>query len=168
MEGILRISTRAKLALHAMAYLVRRGNQANSTVGRIAHALRASENHLSRIMQRLVREGFLHSKRGPSGGFGLLRPAGSISLLELVEVFDGPLANHNCILGRKTCLHGGCALGALLVHVNYQVKMFLEFHTLSSMLATDRDYARFLATLSGQSPLGPSQRLTRKLRRRQP
>lgn len=150
MDTILRISTQANLAMHAMAYVVQSQGEPSCTVRRLADELGVSEAHLAKVMQRLVRTGFLRSKRGPSGGFRLERAPDTISLLEIVETFDGRMAEHSCALGKKRCLHGGCALGALLMHVNYQVKTFLKSHTLSAMLASDRAHARFLAALGNQ------------------
>ncbi|MGH6658670.1 MAG: RrF2 family transcriptional regulator, partial [Sphingomicrobium sp.] len=50
--------------------------------------------------------GLLSSARGPSGGFALSRPADEISLADIVEAVEGPIAltmcsdsnNHECIL----------------------------------------------------------------------
>jgi Rrf2 family protein len=78
-----------------------------------------SAAHLSKVMQQLVKVGLLTSRRGPGGGFILGREAKSISLLELLDALDGPMSDNKCMLGRKKCLYGGCALGAQLTHVNF-------------------------------------------------
>ena len=46
---------------------------------------------LLKILQQLVRTRILASERGPSGGFRLRRPAGEISLLEVIETIEGPI-----------------------------------------------------------------------------
>ncbi|MEM7411886.1 MAG: Rrf2 family transcriptional regulator [Myxococcota bacterium] len=48
--------------------------------------------YLEQIFVRLRRAGLVHSKRGPGGGYTLARPAGTISLREVVEAVEGPLA----------------------------------------------------------------------------
>jgi len=50
--------------------------------------------YLLKILQQLVRGGVLRSKRGPRGGFTLARPAEEISILEVIESVDGPMAAH--------------------------------------------------------------------------
>ncbi|MCK5173199.1 MAG: Rrf2 family transcriptional regulator [Planctomycetes bacterium] len=50
--------------------------------------------YLQKIMKQLVMANILRSKRGPTGGFSLARPAGDISLLEVWEAVDGPLRSH--------------------------------------------------------------------------
>ena len=48
--------------------------------------------YLLKIMQQLVRINILRSKRGPRGGFCLARPIKEISILEIIEAINGPLA----------------------------------------------------------------------------
>jgi Rrf2 family protein len=43
------------------------------------------------VLKPLVSAGFLRSLKGPSGGYRLARPAGKISVLEVIEAVDGPL-----------------------------------------------------------------------------
>ena len=47
--------------------------------------------YLLKILQQMVRENVLISKRGPRGGFWLSRPAEEISLLSVVEAIEGPV-----------------------------------------------------------------------------
>jgi Rrf2 family protein len=49
--------------------------------------------YLLKIMQQLVRANILRSKRGPRGGFVLARPTSKISLLDIIEAVDGPMAS---------------------------------------------------------------------------
>ena len=61
-----------------------------------------------KLMGRLAAEGLLNSSRGAAGGFSLARPAAEISLAEIVEAVEGPIAMAVC------CSEGGndCALDA--------------------------------------------------------
>ena len=59
-----------------------------------------------KLMGQLAASGLLSSMRGASGGFALARPAGEISLADIVEAVEGPIAltmcsdsnNHECVL----------------------------------------------------------------------
>jgi FeS assembly SUF system regulator len=59
-----------------------------------------------KLMGQLATAGLLSSARGVGGGFALSRPAGEISLADIVEAVEGPIAltmcsdsnNHECIL----------------------------------------------------------------------
>lgn len=48
--------------------------------------------YLEQIFQRLRRAGLVRSKRGPGGGYALARLPEQISLREIVEAVEGPLA----------------------------------------------------------------------------
>jgi DNA-binding IscR family transcriptional regulator len=43
------------------------------------------------VLQSLVSAQVLLSVKGPSGGYRLARPAGKVTLLEVVEAVDGPI-----------------------------------------------------------------------------
>ena len=49
-----------------------------------------------KLMGQLAAEGLLHSARGASGGFSLARPAAEISLADIVEAVEGPIAMTVC------------------------------------------------------------------------
>ena len=59
-----------------------------------------------KLMGQLATCGLLSSARGAGGGFALARPAADISLADIVEAVEGPIAltmcseanNHECIL----------------------------------------------------------------------
>ena len=49
--------------------------------------------YLLKIMQQLVRANILRSKRGPRGGFVLAKSTAKVTLLEIIEAVDGPMAS---------------------------------------------------------------------------
>lgn len=51
---------------------------------------------VAKLMGQLGRAGLLSSQRGVSGGFTLARAAGEISLADIVEAIDGPIALTHC------------------------------------------------------------------------
>jgi FeS assembly SUF system regulator len=58
---------------------------------------------VSKLLKRLAQAGLVDSFRGAAGGYRLARPAGDISLAEIVEALDGPIGLTECSLG-----HAGC------------------------------------------------------------
>ena len=124
MSGILKISEAAVLALHAMIYMARYPERRVST-HEIAEAHHASENHLSKVLQRLVHAGYVDSIRGPKGGFALAKKADDVALIELYELFDGPLLMNNCLFGIPVCTNADCLFGPLLGDMNSMVRNYL-------------------------------------------
>ena len=122
MEGTLRISDAASIAMHAMAFIASRTVQGPMSVADLASRLGVSEAHLGKVLQRLVRHGYLASRRGPSGGYEPARDLGDLTLLEVYEAVDGPLRRGECLLGRRACAGGSCILGDLVGTVNEMVR----------------------------------------------
>ncbi len=131
MSTLLRISDAASLALHLCAELAKEKDSVISTA-RIADRLSVSENHLSKVAQRLAKAGFVEAVRGPNGGFKLTKDAGDISLLEIFEAIEGPLRPANCLLKKPAC-NGNCILGDLVVNINRQVSDYFKGTTLSQL-----------------------------------
>lgn len=95
----MRLSARVDYALRATAELaaVADGGGARRvrpvTAEQIARAQDIPPKFLESILLQLRRGGIVHAQRGPEGGYWLARPAGEISLAEVIRVIDGPLAN---------------------------------------------------------------------------
>ncbi|HEY8345724.1 MAG TPA: Rrf2 family transcriptional regulator [Symbiobacteriaceae bacterium] len=120
----------ASLALHSMALLARNSDRL-LTAGEIARTVGASEAHLAKAMQRLVKAGLARSERGPRGGFALARPADTITLLEIYEAIEGPRTVETCPLGRSTCAFPGCLFGGVLEALEDKVYEYLGSTRLS-------------------------------------
>ena len=56
-----------------------------------------------KLMGQLAGCGLLSSARGAGGGFALARPANEISLADIVEAVEGPIAMTACSEGRTDC-----------------------------------------------------------------
>ena len=68
--------------------------------------------------------GLLESTRGTGGGFRLSRPPASISLAEIIEAVEGPIAMTNCITGsvHDCALEGSCRVKPHLNAANDAVR----------------------------------------------
>jgi Rrf2 family protein len=125
MSKIVKISEAASLALHAVVLLAENGGQPLSA-GALSARLKASAFHLSKVLQRLAKAGFIVSTRGPRGGFLLNRRPDSISLRDIYEAIEGPMTTDTCLFQKPVCDGKQCLLGGLLDHVNQEVKSHLE------------------------------------------
>ena len=133
MKSVLNISEAYSLALHAMAMVAADGGTAPVTAHGIASKLGVSEAHLSKVLQRLAKDGILRSSRGPGGGFSLNRPAHEISLMDIFEGVEGPLRLDNCLIGTQICGGKSCVFDDLIDKVNGQFKDYLENTTVETI-----------------------------------
>jgi FeS assembly SUF system regulator len=63
-----------------------------------------------KLVSRLAAAGLLESARGTGGGFRLARPAAAISLADIVEAVEGPIALTACVEGavHDCAIEGSC------------------------------------------------------------
>ena len=121
MSGILKISEAAVLGLHAMVFIAKNHDKM-ATTKEIAGFHNASLAHLSKVMQRLVRAGMVKSVRGPKGGFKLGENGEKITLLQIYELFEGPIDMNNCLFDISVCGRKNCVFGNLIKEVNTMTK----------------------------------------------
>lgn len=134
MPNVLKISEAASLALHTVVLLAVDTAKLYTT-REIAELLGVSEAHLSKVMQRLVKEGIVSSIRGPKGGFSLAADPAKTSLLEVFEIIEGPLIHTDCLLSRRVCDGKNCILGTLLQDTNKAVHDYLERTMLAQLVS---------------------------------
>ncbi|MCK7470133.1 MAG: Rrf2 family transcriptional regulator [Desulfomicrobium escambiense] len=88
-------------------------------------------------MQRLVKFRLIDSIRGPKGGFSLAKSAENITLLEVYEAIEGPIAACSCLLGEQKCKGKNCAIfDKLIVSIDKQVRDYLTNKTLAELVKT--------------------------------
>jgi FeS assembly SUF system regulator len=104
-----------------------------------AHDL-ADEVHLpgpivSKILKVLAREGLLTSQRGVNGGYSLAKPAGSITVAEIIRAVEGPIALTECqtSVTRNCMLHPTCSSRAKWNRINSLVEQTLDGISLDEM-----------------------------------
>jgi len=97
----LELSSEGRYALRALLYLAAAGERVPA--GTIAAEADVPPRLLARILADLSRAGLVASKAGRNGGAALARPAGSITLREVVEVVEGPFEVSTCILANRAC-----------------------------------------------------------------
>ena len=61
------------------------------------------QGFLAKIFQNLVHAGLVVSKQGACGGFGLARPGSQITVAEVMQAIDGPLALNRCVTWPEIC-----------------------------------------------------------------
>jgi Rrf2 family protein len=132
MSRIITLSEASSIAIHAMVLIAR--SEKNLNVNKIAEITAASKNHLAKVMQRLVKDKYVKSTRGPLGGFVLLKPAKEISLLNIYESIEGEIVETSCPLDRSICAFDKCLMGGIIFDLTFQFKEYLTKQKLSDYL----------------------------------
>jgi Rrf2 family protein len=85
----MQLSARADYALRAAVELAAADDRV--TAERLSEAQDIPGPFLETILTQLRRSNIVRCQRGPDGGFWLARPAGEISLAEIIRAIDGQL-----------------------------------------------------------------------------
>jgi Rrf2 family protein len=85
------ITTKSPYALSALVELHHQGDRGPVPIAELARRREIPVQFLEQLFATLRRAGVLRSQRGVKGGYSFARPAGEITVLELVELLDGPV-----------------------------------------------------------------------------
>ena len=88
---MLSITTKSPYALKALTELGRSGDAGPVPIGELARRREVPVQFLEQLFATLRRAGVLNSQRGVKGGYSFARPPADITVLEVVELLDGPL-----------------------------------------------------------------------------
>lgn len=90
-SGMLSITTKSPYALKALTELGRQGGETPVPIGELARQRGIPVQFLEQLFAVLRRAGLLKSQRGVKGGYSFAKPPSEITVLEIVELLDGPL-----------------------------------------------------------------------------
>ncbi len=92
-----------------------------------------------RILQKLAAHGIVDSRRGMGGGFTLARNPRSVSVRDIVEIFQGPVALQGCGVGDNLCERAErCVLRRKLLTMESRLISDLMNITLASLADEER------------------------------
>ena len=95
----MRLSNFADYAVLVMSAACAHCGGARVSAGTLARETGLPTPTVQKVVSRLAAAGLLRSTRGAGGGLQLARPAAAITLAEIVEAIEGPIALTHCIDG---------------------------------------------------------------------
>jgi Rrf2 family protein len=88
---MLSITSKSPYAVRALVELHRHGDSSPVPIAELARRGDIPVQFLEQLFATLRRAGVLRSQRGVKGGYSFGRPATELTVLEVVELLDGPL-----------------------------------------------------------------------------
>ena len=135
---MLRISKKADYALMAMKHLAGEARDGAVTAREIAERYDVPLELLAKVLQQLARQGFLASHKGIHGGYQLARSTSAISVADVIEAIDGPVAITACSSADERCEQfSKCNVRDPLWHVKDRIVATLRTFSLSDMARDD-------------------------------
>ncbi|NLY00110.1 MAG: Rrf2 family transcriptional regulator [Rhodopirellula sp.] len=126
------LSATAQHAVRALAHMAHL-QEGESVLGReLAKSAGIPANFLAKIMLTLRNSGIVDATRGMGGGYRLLKRPREITLMEVVELFDGINARPGCFLGEKHACNDQEACSA---HAGWKVvcETYLRYMTTTTI-----------------------------------
>ena len=135
----MRLTSLADYAVVMMAAAARHPAGARLTAAMLAEETGVPLPTAQKLAGRLAAAGLVDSARGAGGGFSLSRPPGGISLADIVEAVEGPIAMTNCIEGsaHDCALEGSCRVKPHLNAANLAVRGALQGVSLASLAVSE-------------------------------
>lgn len=99
----MRITQEADNAFRVVIHLAGLPEGERCTARSISEVMNISVQFTLKTLNKLTKNGVTCAFRGVNGGYALNKPAREISLREIIEVVDGPIAINRCLVDKKNC-----------------------------------------------------------------
>lgn len=128
----LEITQRADLAVRALVALESAPSRSKSAD--LAEELGTTAGIVPQVMGPLVRAGWVGSVPGPGGGYELVRSLDTLTVLEVVELIDGPTDTGQCVVSERICnADEPCVLHVAWARARSELRASLAGLTLSTV-----------------------------------
>lgn len=131
----MRLTTKGRFAVMAMADLAMRGENTPVTLSAISERQKISLSYLEQLFGKLRRSNIVESVRGPGGGYNLAKSAEKITIAEIIVAVDEPLDATKC--GGKANCRGeknSCITHELWMGLNEKILEYLSAITLKQLV----------------------------------
>ncbi|WP_109260219.1 Rrf2 family transcriptional regulator [Hyphobacterium indicum] len=133
----MKLSTKGRYAVMAMADLARRSIRGPVTLADIASRQSISLSYLEQLFARLRKAELVDSVRGPGGGYSLARPAENIRVIDIMSAVDESVDITRCEGEARGCIENGrrCITHDLWDELSRHIYLFLGSITLEDVIA---------------------------------
>ncbi len=132
---MLRLSTKGQYGVRAMYEIARGYGQGPVNIRTISKKQDVSIHYLEQILNTLRRGGLIKSIKGPGGGYVLTKAPEEISISEILEQLEGPLAITSCLDPKEGCTRvDQCVAHLLWKGLRFQIEEFLKRVTLADLV----------------------------------
>ncbi len=129
-------SQRLDLAVHALWHMAYEAPEVPVMIRDIAKMQGISESYLAKIFQNLAKTDIVSSVRGKNGGYRLGRPAGAISIGDVVRALNHDVRDYdlNCRSRGCTLTSKECFLPAVFEEARQRMYSTLDAVTLEDLV----------------------------------
>ena len=136
---MLRLSRLTDYAVTLLSHMGREGEESLWAASALADASGLAMPTTAKVLKLLAKNGLIAAQRGATGGYRLAKAPADVSIAEIIEAMDGPIAITDCSKGsaHKNCkIHRFCPMSNGWNKVNAALRSALSGVSLADMLGT--------------------------------
>ncbi len=131
----MQITKQADYALRAMLFLAQLPPNQRAATSQIADEQAIPPSFLAKIISQLSIAGLIHTSRGARGGVSLAISPEKVSILDVVEAIDGPIALNECTVNPSVCPNGpSCPIHSMWCEAQFELVNKLKNTTFASVV----------------------------------
>jgi len=137
----MRLTHATDYAIRSVLFLAALPRGTMVEAGEIAVAQCVPLRFLLKIFRSLASVGIVGSQRGPGGGYVLLRDPADVTLLDIFEAVEGPMAISQCLMDPEFCSRHAaehCPVRRALGSVQEVLARELSRYTIASLVAAEK------------------------------
>lgn len=132
MPKVIHFSDAASIGIHSMIHIAKAEKPLNAI--QLSDKIHFSKHHIGKVLQRLVKDGYLISFRGPAGGFLLRKNPSDILIYDIYRSIEGEIDYGNCPNNEHSCPSDKCIRNSLVEKLSREFETYLKNYTLKDFL----------------------------------
>lgn len=134
---MIRLGKLTDYAIVVMARLAREGDNAARSASFLADQTGLPEPTVAKVLKILSKDSLVTSVRGAQGGYKMERKPSALTIREIIESMEGPIAITSCVegTGEHCQMESRCATKGKWDPVNRAIRDALSDITLADMMA---------------------------------
>jgi len=155
---MLRLSTKGQYGVRAMYEIAKASGSGPVTIRKISEEQNVSVAYLEQILNKLRKSGIIKSIKGPGGGYILARDPKMISIGEILQELEGPVAITSCLDPKEGCVRvDSCVTHLLWKSLGDNIEHFLDGMKLQDLLQGEQ-----FVSMAGKNGSTAPKRLSRR------
>lgn len=140
----MKLSTKSRYGLRILVQIAAESETRTAVKGKaIAGGQNISEAYLEQIMIPLKNAGLVKTVRGCNGGYALNRKPENITVLDVVELFEGKVQFVKCVGEEGACERSGtCTVSAVWKHLSEVIRKEASQITLAELAEKEKKINR--------------------------
>ncbi len=128
------ITKETDYAVRALICILKKPSQVHTAVT-LSHELKIPKPFLRTIMQQMAAAGLVSSTKGKGGGFTSAKSAKDLTLIEIMQVFQGNFSVIDCMFRKKLCDNrNNCILRSNIKGIEQDIQKRLAGITLKKLM----------------------------------